>query len=185
MQGEKMRQYALEAGADHAALLSVRDIPFDPSFRELCRQNACGQYGKSWMCPPYIGEVETLIRQARSYRRAVLYQIVRPLEDSFDFEGMMGAAHEINRISQCLRRRAEKEAPGSLFLAAGACLLCERCTLPEGRPCRFPRQATPSLEAYGVDVSRLCAVCGLRYVNGVNTVTYFGAVLFDGEETYG
>lgn len=31
-------------------------------------------------------------------------------------------------------------------------------------------------------VSELAASCGMKYINGQNTVTYFGAVLFqDGE----
>jgi hypothetical protein len=36
----------------------------------------------------------------------------------------------------------------------------------------------PSLEAYGVNVSKLAASAGMKYINGQNTVTYFGAVLF-------
>ena len=118
MRKEEMLRYAAEAGADKAASVSVRDIPFDPSFRELCRQNACGQYGKSWMCPPHIGDIRELIARAQMYQNAVLYQIVRPLEDSFDFEGMMAAAHEINRISLHLRRMLSAAAPEALVLAA-------------------------------------------------------------------
>jgi hypothetical protein len=36
----------------------------------------------------------------------------------------------------------------------------------------------PSLEAYGVNVSGLASVAGMKYINGQDTVTYFGAVLF-------
>ena len=35
-----------------------------------------------------------------------------------------------------------------------------------------------SLEAYGVNVSRMAQAAGMKYINGANTVTYFGAVLF-------
>ncbi|MFR9235458.1 MAG: DUF2284 domain-containing protein [Eisenbergiella massiliensis] len=35
-----------------------------------------------------------------------------------------------------------------------------------------------SLEAYGINVSTLAAQCGMRYINGKDTVTYFGAVFF-------
>ena len=44
--------------------------------------------------------------------------------------------------------------------------------------CRFPDRAMSSLEAYGVNVSELAVQCGMRYINGENTVTYFGAVFF-------
>ena len=35
-----------------------------------------------------------------------------------------------------------------------------------------------SLEAYGIHVSKLAETAGMKYINGQNTVTYFGAVLF-------
>ena len=35
-----------------------------------------------------------------------------------------------------------------------------------------------SLEAYGVNVSELASASGMKYINGQNTVTYFGAVFF-------
>jgi len=46
-----------------------------------------------------------------------------------------------------------------------------------------PDRAMPSLEAYGINVSLLAKTSGMKYINGANTVTYFGAVLFnaDGE----
>ena len=146
MRKEEMLRYAAEAGADKAASVSVRDIPFDPSFRELCRQNACGQYGKSWMCPPHIGDIRELIARAQMYQNAVLYQIVRPLEDSFDFEGMMDAAHEINRISLHLRRMLSAAAPEALVLTESRAgfrswrrprwrrmvWMCRGCALPAG-----------------------------------------------------
>ena len=30
-----------------------------------------------------------------------------------------------------------------------------------------------------MNVSRLCGKCGMKYINGENTVTYFGMCLFD------
>ena len=34
------------------------------------------------------------------------------------------------------------------------------------------------LEAYGINVSKLAEVAGMNYINGKDTVTYFGAILF-------
>lgn len=36
-------------------------------------------------------------------------------------------------------------------------------------------QAVSSLEAYGVAVYELANLSGMKYINGPNTVTYFGA----------
>ena len=70
-----------------------------------------------------------------------------------------------------------------LHLGAGGCGVCKRCAKVDGEPCRFPSEAMPSLEAYGINVSSLASLSGMKYINGQNTVTYFGAVLFSlGEE---
>ena len=65
-----------------------------------------------------------------------------------------------------------------LHLGAGGCGVCDKCAQQDGLPCRFPELATPSLEAYGVNVSNLAKVVDMKYTNGQNTVTYFGMVLF-------
>jgi len=66
-----------------------------------------------------------------------------------------------------------------LLLTAGGCRLCRICGAVTGEPCRFPEKAHPSLEAYAINVSSVAAACGLKYINGQNTVTYFGMVLID------
>ncbi len=38
--------------------------------------------------------------------------------------------------------------------------------------------AVASLATYGVNVSKLAPAAGMKYINGKDTVTYFGAVLF-------
>ena len=62
---------------------------------KLCESNACGNYGRSYMCPPDVGEVETLMGRLKDYRLALVYQTVGTLEDSYDFEGMMEAGNGI------------------------------------------------------------------------------------------
>ena len=44
-------------------------------------------------------------------------------------------------------------------------------------PCRYPESMFHSLEGYGFDVHLLAEAAGIKYNNGPNTVTYFGAVL--------
>ena len=66
-----------------------------------------------------------------------------------------------------------------MHLSCGGCHLCERCVKPSGEPCRKPDQALPSLEGYGVDVYQTVRNTTLRYINGTNTVTYFGMILFE------
>ena len=173
---ELLLQKMNEIGVTAAAVLPTEKIPFDPELRKSCEVNRCGAYGKNWACPPLVGPVEELIASAKTYRVAVVFQNVYRIEDSFDIEGMQEAA---KRHKETVRKIYESPAmpADSVMLGAGGCDYCERCAAMDGEPCRFPGKAFASLEAYGVYVSELAEACGLNYINGVNTITYFGAVL--------
>lgn len=169
----------LECGAKKATVISQAQIVLSPTFREICKSNQCGGYGNCWMCPPYIGKIEDLMEEVRSYPHGVWYQTVYPLEDSFDIEGMFeaGAAHA--RVSQKIQEAVKPLLHGPfLHLTCGGCHLCETCAAREHKPCRMPDKALSSLEGYGFDVYKTTKDTGLAYINGADTVTYFGIVLF-------
>ena len=81
---------------------------------------------------------------------------------------------EITRqVNGLLRDQGTETYP----LSTESCALCEDCTWPDA-PCRFPDTLYPSIESYCVEVNRLASTAGIHYINGENTVTYFGAALF-------
>lgn len=176
---ETIVQIALDCGARGAQYLPGSAIVTDPVFRRICEGNACGKFGRCYMCPPDIGPVEDLMAQVKKYSHAVLYQSIGTIEDSFDFEGMMEVGHAHCMLSQRIRQALTDKLPGHLHLTGGGCHLCERCAKQDDIPCRFPDMALSSLEGYGIDVYRTSKATGLKYINGENTVTYFGIVLFD------
>ena len=167
------------SGASAAAAIAQEAIRYDRSFRDICASNGCGQYGKCYMCPPCVGEIDALMKRAQSYPKAILYQTVNSIEDSFDYEGMIEAKKRhtecVGRVNQAL---IAMDLASFLHLGAGGCGLCEKCAKLDDSPCRYPKEALASLEAYGVFVSETAKNAGLRYINGVNTVTYFGIILF-------
>ncbi len=119
---EQIRRLILEMGAHRAGVVAVEDIDFQLDFRKLCESNACGMYGRSWMCPPLVGEVDQLIASLKRWRWAVVYQTVDTLEDSYDFEGMMAAGEKMNRLTARIRRElAQRGAAPVLLLGAGGC----------------------------------------------------------------
>lgn len=169
---------AKKLGASGTAVIPVDGIVFELDFRKACVQNACGKYNRCWMCPPDVGEIDELIHEAKTYRFALVFQTVSSLEDSFDIEGMLLAGQRHNTLAQLLSANIQKFSCDTLRLAGGACQVCERCSKLDNIPCRNPQQATSSLEAYGIDVPKLANLCRLNYINGANTITYFGAFLF-------
>ena len=176
---ENLKTLVLSCGADGAAVMENDQIVLSADFREICKGNACGNYGQCYMCPPDVGEIENLMAQLRGFGTAVLYQAVYGLEDSFDFEGMQAAGAAFNRTSRSIHDAVQAVIDRPfLHLAAGGCRSCEVCAKREGKPCRTPDKALSSLEAYGVDVYRTATNAGLKYINGQDTVTYFGMLLF-------
>ena len=159
------------------AQISTQEIFFSPAFRAACEQNACGFYGACWMCPPDVGVVEALIAQVKGFPYALVFQSVHELTDSYDIEGMHRAARAHNRLIVRLRRAAERVGSDCLVLGAGACGGCKECAKKKNEPCRHPERAVIPLEAAGIDVTALAKSANLPYINGKNTVTYFGVLL--------
>ncbi len=176
---EKIDGLALSLGADRTALINTRDIRFDELFRSICEGKTCGAYGTNWMCPPYVGEIHELIGLAQSYDKAFVFQTITALEDSFDVEGMYGAGKRNNDLARQLKKSPLLYELGEvLVLGSGACGFCEACALKKGHRCPYKESSIASIEAYGIDASSLASAGGLNYINGQDTVTYYGVVLF-------
>ena len=161
-------------GAHKAGWVKVADVPFDTELRKACEVNSCGRYGRNYTCPPHTGTVEELIAQAGVYEDMLLFQTIGQLEDSYDFEGMQDASVVHKALTQGVFDDLELE--DYLVLGAGGCNICEECGALTDEPCRDPERALASLESYGINVSKTAALAGMKYINGVNTVTYFSGV---------
>lgn len=174
---EGLLSLVADCGATDAREIGQESIVYDRTFADACKANTCLHYGKCHMCPPDVGEPETLIRQAKAYPFGILYAGVYPLDDPFDYEGMMAARER----HAALTRRIQEKLSGRenlLHLGVGGCGICKTCTKPENKPCRYPDKALASLEAYCIFVSETARNAGLSYKNGEDSVTYFGLILF-------
>ena len=178
MDYDKLREAVLKAGAGKAAVIPGSKIVTSETFREICAGNGCGRYGRCWMCPPDIGEISDLIETVKSFPRALLYQNIFELEDSFDIEGMERSAKLHGRISRQVEKAVKPLLPeGYLHLINGGCGYCETCAKAEDRPCVSPENAMPSMEGCGIDVYQTAKDTDLKYINGQDTVTFFSIIL--------
>lgn len=182
MNFDSLVEQVLALGAAHVGIIPVSSVTFDRRFRDMCQSNACGNYGKCWMCPPDVGDIDQLIAEAKTYDSILVYQTIGTLEDSYDFEGMMEAANRHNKLARQLTELFDTlPCSQKLHLGAGGCHGCAVCAKRTNEPCRHPELAMRSLEVYGINVSELAAASGMKYINGTDTVTYFGALLFTKE----
>ena len=123
---------------DHSFRYTARDFTaelpaaayvarFRDAERVGCYCRECGNYGRSWGCPPF----------------------------GFDMEEYVTRYGTAQRLERRLLEM-ERQYGGRSFAYVGTCIHCPEgsCTRPEGRPCRHPELVRPSLEACGFDVAR-------------------------------
>ncbi len=169
---------ALTAGFSQAGELNRKAIEFMPEVRDMCAADRCHSYGKSWTCPPGCGTIEEASLRAAEYSKGLLVQTIGQMEDDFDWETIEATSskHRQNfkNFTADLRLRFPKMMP----MGAGACSVCPECTYPDA-PCRFPELAVPSMEAYGLFVSKVCTLSGVAYNNGPQTITFTSCYLFE------
>lgn len=169
--------HSKELGIHQFAFLKTSDLVFTEGVRSLCEMNSCGQYGKTWACPPGVGTLEECKEKVLKFENLFVFTTKHELEDSFDFEGMEKGKAKHNEICPAIAELFQQNFESLLILSAEGCSRCDTCTYPDA-PCRFPDTLFPSIESYGVEVNRLAATANINYINGANTVTYFGCIMY-------
>ena len=175
---ENLQEIMDEAGAFQFGIVDTADIIFSEEVRKMCEDNVCQKYGTTWACPPALGTVDECRERCLRYRKMLVFSGKYDLDDSFDFEGMTEALDTFKGVSRNLEKAVKPCMSDYLLLANEGCGYCESCTYPDN-PCRFPDRVFGSVEGYGIFVNKLAKTAGINYINGANTVTYFGALLYD------
>ncbi|MDR1654588.1 MAG: DUF2284 domain-containing protein [Treponema sp.] len=163
----------LEGRAWECGIVDTAALDYSPELYATCATNVCGNYGKTWSCPPAVGSLEEQRKKINMYTKALVFTSKCDLEDSFDFEGMQKGREAHNFLTAEIHERLGAGYP---VYGAGGCSVCGQCSYPE--PCPFPAKAVSSIEAAGINVTTLSRSAGIHYHNGPNTVTYFSMILF-------
>ena len=122
-------------------------------FMPLCRQ--CPNYGKSWGCPPFDYDQEEYLRQWKHVR---LWAVkITPLTPGLPLSASQAFVRDERLRIERTQLEWERQQHGRSFAYVGKCLYCDRCTRPEGKPCRHPDLVRPSLEAFGFDIGKTLA----------------------------
>ena len=175
---ENLEAILKDAGVYEFGIVRPEDAVFSQEVRKMCEANRCNGYDKSWVCPPGIGDLCECEARLKAFDRMLVFSAKYDLEDSFDFEGMESGMKHFKTIARRVRESLAEIVGEHLMLSNEGCGICESCTYPDA-PCRFPDLAHGSIEAYGIFVNQLAKSAGINYINGQNTVTYFGALLYN------
>ena len=171
---------AKEIGFEYVGAINMDALSVMEEVRNMCAADKCKSFNKSWSCPPACGSLEQCKKRIENYSCGVLVQSVYELEDEFDMEGIKVAKKIHDQRFATLSRQVRMIEKNSLLLAAGVCTRCESCTYPD-KPCRYPDKMYPSMEGYGLLVSKACEASGMKYYHGPNTISFTSCVLLKGE----
>ena len=160
------------------AFLKPEEVIFSEEVREICEGNSCGMYGTSWACPPAVGSLEECQKQCLEYEDTFIFTTATQIKNSYDVQGWLEARIQHEKLTDKVGEVFRKYTKSPLILSTEGCNVCKSCTYPN-EPCRLPEKMYPATEGYGILVMEQAQLCGIKYNNGINTVTYFSMIFFN------
>ena len=152
------------------------ELMFSDNVRYICRTE-CPMYGKTWACPPGVGEVEECRRRCMEFSEALMITTVTEVDDIANIEETLAtrAAHEA--ITRQVRDMIAAQGCRTFVLSTEACAHCEKCSYPDA-PCRHPDYMFPCVESHGIVVTDIAEKHDITFMNG-NIVTWFSLLFYE------
>lgn len=160
------------------AVLDSAEVPFSEKVRHICKTE-CGRYGKSWSCPPGVGEVKKCRERCLKYDRVLVFTTLAEVSDASILSETLATRAGHEEITRALVKELKARGAVCLPLSSESCQICERCAYPEA--CRHPDYAIPCIESYGILVTEIAEKCGIDFLYDAHTVTWFGLIFFSYE----
>ncbi|MDR2405999.1 MAG: DUF2284 domain-containing protein [Deltaproteobacteria bacterium] len=154
-------------------------IKFNSEYRKFCVQNLCGNYGKSWTCPPNGGTAEEIAKEILGYSSGVLFEVSGPLRFTVDWKSMMKVANDLNRVCFAIVDEIIPKIGNGTVFGYGPCKYCKDCAFKTDEPCRYPQKRVRSLECACVDVGELTKECGLSLGGDPDKMSFFGLFVYN------
>lgn len=145
---------------------------------DICKENKCGNYNKSWTCPPNAPPLSECQRQISSFGHLMIYKFSFPVKDIRDPGEVRGLLKRQQDIVREIRDEANAKGIRNLSLPGGSCLYCDKCTYPDA-PCRYPDKALNSNDAYALDLASYIESVGLSFKRNDDEVIFFGMMFHD------
>ena len=173
-----IKERIFSSGFTNSGLIPVERIKFYDSVRKFCEKNSCGAYAKTWACPPATGTLEECRDRVLRYDTMQLFSKAYMLDNSMDMKAVAEAMKDFKLLTDRLDESLKDILTDRLILTNESCQRCKKCTYPSA-PCRFPEKLHHSIEGYGLMIYEIASEAGIPYINGANTVTFFGAVIYN------
>ena len=173
-------EFTKEIGIQHCLEINPEVLVPEARVHSYCRENKCGNFGQSYMCPPHTGTLNEINIKLRKFSQGILLQYTVNVDVKHDWPGirqsMVDFHHKILEAEVFLKTTGINDLWG---ITAGTCGLCEVCAAKSAKPCVYPDQARASMEALGIDVISLLDNLGLANQFYNDKITWTGCILFN------
>ena len=154
-----------------------KELEFNQRIRWIC-ENECPMYGRSWACPPGVGDVESCKCRCLGYENCLLVSSIVEVRDITDMEETLATRPDHEALTDQVAELMRAQGVQPYILSTEACALCPRCAILDGEPCRFPEKMHPCVESHGINVVPVLESRGLEFQFGANVVTWISLLFF-------
>lgn len=153
-------------------------IEFSDRIRYICKTE-CPMYGRTWACPPAVGEVNDCKAKCLSYQNCLVIGTIVEVADSADIGESLATRADHEKITNQVRDLFREQGVKPYILSTEACAVCDRCAYLDGLPCRMPGKMHPCVESHGINIIPTLEENGLDFVYGTNIVTWYSLFFFN------
>lgn len=152
-------------------------LEFTDRVRWICRHE-CPMYGKTWACPPGVGEIEKCKAKCQSYGNCLMIATITEVEDISRIDETLATRPEHEEITNQARDILRQQGVEPYILSSEACAICSRCAFLDGLPCRHPERMHPCVESHGINIIPTLEAHSLDFQYGSNIVTWISLLFY-------
>ena len=157
--------------------IDPKGLEFSDRIRWICKQE-CPMYGKSWACPPGVGEVSACEEKCRRHDNCLMMVTVTEVNDISDIEETLATRPPHEEITNQVRDLMVEQGVVPYILSTEACAVCERCAYLDGQPCRKPERMHPCVESHGINLIPTLEENGMEFQFGGNIITWVSLLFY-------
>ena len=174
---QKLEQELSQLPLYFYGFLKPDSLEFSDRIRYICTAE-CPMYGKTWACPPAVGEVSACQAKCMAYENCLLIGTIAEVRDIADIAETLATRPAHEAITNQVRDLFRDQGTEPYVLSTEACAECDRCAWLDGKPCRYPDRMHPCVESHGINLIPTLEENGLTFQYGENVVTWFSLIFF-------
>ena len=178
MDREKLEQQLLELPLYVYTYIDPQSLDFTERVRYICKAE-CPMYGKTWACPPAVGEVADCKAKCLSYNSCLMVGTIAQVEGEYCMEKSLAPRPEHEKLTNQIRSLFREQGVEPYILSTEACAACERCAYLDGLPCRLPGRMHPCIESHGINMIPTLEENGLEFNFAAEVITWYSLLFFN------